>query len=281
MSWTGMLALAAAQATPLERDLLQVADLSWRPVHDTVMGGRSSGTVEPGEDGVRFEGTLSLKNNGGFASIRGESDGFDLQRTEGLQLEVVGDGRVWFVTIDRSDVRLRAGSYRATIQTRAGEATTHNLQWTEFQPTSFGRPVVGVPALGSAPERIRQIGFMVADGQAGDFSVEVRSIRPLAPSSAAPVSRPIVVEDGGVGVTFIRAIELGVPAFNRGDADVCRAHYQTAVETALMLSADHLSDDQIRRLRSALESAAGETDVEAAWTLRRAMDGVLTATAQR
>ena len=88
MSWTGMLALAAAQATPLERDLLQVADLSWRPVHDTVMGGRSSGTVEPGEDGVRFEGTLSLKNNGGFASIRGESDGFDLKRTLEMDPEV-------------------------------------------------------------------------------------------------------------------------------------------------------------------------------------------------
>ncbi|MBO85337.1 MAG: hypothetical protein CL927_08255 [Deltaproteobacteria bacterium] len=276
MSWTGMLALAAAQEPTLDRDLLDTSDLMWRPVHDSVMGGRSTGEVVESEQGVRFQGQLSLENSGGFASMRGESRVLDLHRTEGLQLEVEGDGRPWFVTVDRSDVRLRAGSYRASIQTRAGEVTTHNLRWTEFLPKSFGRPVVGVPGLGSAPERIVRIGLMVSDGLEGGFDVLVRAIRPLAPSSLLPEpGESGSARKGGVANAFMRAIEIGVPAFNRGDAGVCRAHYQTVIETMIMLSDVHLSESQAQRFRAALGAASTESDVDAAWTLRRAIDNHL------
>jgi monofunctional biosynthetic peptidoglycan transglycosylase len=282
MSWTGMLALAAAQAAPIDRDLLAIDDLRWRAVHDTVMGGRSSGDVLPTQDGLRFSGRLSLENNGGFASIRGQSDQFDLGGTDGLQLEVVGDGRTWFVTVDRADVRLRAGSYRTAIQTREGESTTHNLRWSDFQPTSFGRPVVGVPALQAAPGRIAQIGLMVADGQEGSFDVEVLSLRPLAESSVLPEAEEVPTEAvAGLSSTFARAIEVGVPAFNRGDAGRCRAHYQTAIESVLLLSPDELTEDEAQLLRNSLQQAAVEADVDAAWTLRRAMDSLLVATAAR
>jgi len=282
MSWTGMLALAAAQAAPIDRDLLATPDLEWRAVHDTVMGGRSSGDVVATEDGLRFRGRLSLENNGGFASIRGQSESFELGGTDGLQLEVVGDGRTWFVTVDRSDIRLRAGSYRLAIQTREGEPTTHNLRWSDFQPTSFGRPVVGVPGLQAAPGRITRIGLMVADGQPGEFDVEVVALRPLADSSVLSsgedIPSPAV---DGLASTFSRAIELGVPAFNRGDASRCRAHYQTAIESVLILTPGELSTGETDLLRNALQQSAQESDVDAAWTLRRAMDAMLVATAAR
>ena len=282
MSWTGMLALAAAQAAPIDRDLLAITDLRWRAVHDTVMGGRSSGDMVPAEEGLRFRGRLSLENNGGFASIRGQSESFELGGTDGIQLELVGDGRTWFVTVDRADVRLRAGSYRTAIQTREGESTTHNLRWSDFQPTSFGRPVVGVPALQAEPGQIHRIGLMVADGQEGDFDVHVLGLRPLAESSTLVASDDAPSVAGpGLAATFARAIELGVPAFNRGDAGRCRAHYQTAIESVLILSPDELTVEEGGLLRRALEQSAGETDVDAAWTLRRAMDAMLSATAAR
>ncbi|MEL0037316.1 MAG: CIA30 family protein, partial [Gammaproteobacteria bacterium] len=46
---------------------------SWMIVNDTVMGGRSQANLSlvEGEDEVfRFDGLLSLENNGGFASSR-------------------------------------------------------------------------------------------------------------------------------------------------------------------------------------------------------------------
>lgn len=282
MTWTGMLALAAAQAAPVDRDLLATPDLLWRAVHDTVMGGRSSGDVVPTVNGLRFRGRLSLENNGGFASIQGQAEDFDLGGTDGLQLELVGDGRTWFVTVDRSDVRLRAGSYRMAIQTRDGELTTHNLLWSDFQPTSFGRPVVGVPAVQAAPERVTRIGLMVADGQEGDFDVQIRALRPLTEASTLADSEDAPSGDTpGLSTNFARAIELGVPAFNRGDAGRCRAHYQTAIESVLLLTPEALADDESAQLRGALQQAALESDVDAAWTLRRAMDALLESTAAR
>lgn len=279
MTWSSVLTLAAAHASVLDRDLLDTTDLQWQTVHDTVMGGRSSGTVEETEAGLRFTGSLSLENNGGFASIRGLSEDFDLSGTGGLQLELVGDGRSWQVTVDRSDVRLRAGSYRAVIDTEAGVSTVHTLLWSDFQATSFGRPVIGVPGLETAPARITRVGLMVADGNPGTFDVEVRSLRPLeASEEPEPEPEPEVSGDSGnLARTFARAIELGVPAYNSGDAGRCRAHYQTAIESVLLMGGAGLPLVEVERLQAALSRAKRQSDSDAAWTLRRAMDGVLMA----
>ena len=61
------------------------------------MGGRSSGTIERTAEGtLRFEGSLSLENNGGFASFRsGRLDrlDWDLDGSEGPEIRTTGDGR--------------------------------------------------------------------------------------------------------------------------------------------------------------------------------------------
>ncbi len=276
MSWFALLAAPLAHAAPIEEGTIDVADLRWRTVHDTVMGGRSSGTWEKTAGGVRFRGTLSLENNGGFASLWARSASLDLRDTDGMTLEVVGDGRSWWVTAERSDVSLRAGSYRAAIQTRAGQPTTHTLRWSDFSPTSFGRPVSGKPSLQSAPERIVQLGWMVADGQAGSFDLEIRSITAVGRKEGAP-SPARTGADVAMEATFAAAIRLGVPAFNSGDAGRCRAHYQTAIESVLLLAPERLSEGQQVILQTALQEASRQGDVEAAWTLRRAMDQLLQA----
>ncbi|MDH3323720.1 MAG: CIA30 family protein, partial [Flavobacteriaceae bacterium] len=43
---------------------------NWMIVNDDVMGGLSNSTAELTDSTLIFKGTLSLKNNGGFASIR-------------------------------------------------------------------------------------------------------------------------------------------------------------------------------------------------------------------
>jgi monofunctional biosynthetic peptidoglycan transglycosylase len=274
MPWNVLLAVAMSHAAATDQDMIDRSDLRWRTVHDTVMGGRSSGTWEQTESGIRFQGSLSLENNGGFASLRARSDSLDLSDTSGLTLELVGDGRAWWVTVERSDVPLRAGSYRASVQTRAGEATTHTVRWSDFTPTSFGRPVVGAPSLQSAPERIVQLGWMVADGQPGDFDLEIRSIRADAMEDEAPRMTGAADEDA-VTTSFAAAIRLGVPAFNDGDAGRCRAHYQTAIESVLLLAPDQVSEAEKLLLQTALVGSVRQGDVDAAWTLRRAMDTVM------
>jgi len=274
MPWSALLAVAMSHATATDQDPIDPTDLRWRTVHDTVMGGRSSGTWEQTESGIRFQGNLSLENNGGFASLRARSASLDLSDTSGLELELVGDGRAWWVTVERSDVPLRAGSYRASVQTRAGETTTHTVRWSDFTPTSFGRPVVGAPTLQSAPGRIVQLGWMVADGQPGAFDLEIRAIGAIALEDDVPT----LTGTGGADAVmnaFAAAIRLGVPAFNDGDAGRCRAHYQTAIESVLLLTPGRISETQTVLLQTALVESVRQGDVDAAWTLRRAMDTVM------
>jgi monofunctional biosynthetic peptidoglycan transglycosylase len=49
------------------------------------------------------------------------------------------------------------------------------LPFSAFLPTFRGRRVPGAPPLD--PARIRQIGFAIADRQAGPFALALRSIR--------------------------------------------------------------------------------------------------------
>jgi len=140
----------------------------WTVVNDVVMGGVSSARIEPAEQGVRFSGTLSLENNGGFASAR-----FDLATPpagmDGVQIRVRGDGRTY-------QLRLRHGQARDGVAWRVkfkapGDWTVLALPFTSFQPVFRGR---SVPEAGPVmPASLGQAGLMLADRTAGDFSLEL------------------------------------------------------------------------------------------------------------
>ena len=265
MHW--MVIVAASSAA----DLIG-AGLSWTCVNDTVMGGVSQSEARLEDGALSFAGELSLEQNGGFTSVRSLPGDLDLAGVTGFRLRMVGDGRTYDFTARRSDVPIRGGSYRVPIETVAGEEIVVEVGLTSFSATSFGRPLSGAPSLAAAPERIESIGFLLADKQPGAFSLEVRAIEPLT----EPLPEPVAVSDQtGVVTTFIRAIERGVPVFNRGEPAVCAAIYQTAVESALLMAGSALSDADRAVLTAALQVAASQGAVEAAWTLRRAMDTVL------
>ena len=81
---------------------LDLAPESWRAVNDGVMGGVSSGRMVATPDGLRFEGMLSLENNGGFASVRRLVND-DLSRADRVRIEVRGDGRSYQFRLRRGD----------------------------------------------------------------------------------------------------------------------------------------------------------------------------------
>ena len=67
--------------------------LNWNIVNDTVMGGRSEATLKLVSDSyANFNGYLSLKNNGGFSSIRAYYPP-DLANVESILIKIRGDGR--------------------------------------------------------------------------------------------------------------------------------------------------------------------------------------------
>jgi len=268
-----MLWMVWMMASALAADLVS-QDLRWFCVNDTVMGGVSSSRVALAGDGVRFSGELSLENNGGFTSVRTQPAELDLGGVTGFAVRVRGDGRSYDFTVRRSDVPIRGGSYRARIETRAGEEQTFRLPLSAFEATAFGRPV-SAPPLSGAPERISSVGFLLADKQPGDFSLQILSIEPYTEPDA---SRAEVGERAPVLAALGRAIERGVPAYNSGDHAGCAAIYRTAIEGVVLLAGDVITPEERALLLRSLTESGVQDATAAAWTLRGAMDVVLNAT---
>ena len=91
-----LLAQVAAQQTllPLVDFARPEAGQQWQAVNDGVMGGVSDGRFKITEGKtLEFFGTLSLDNNGGFASVRSKPADRDIKTGDTLVVRVKGDGR--------------------------------------------------------------------------------------------------------------------------------------------------------------------------------------------
>ena len=147
----------------------------WSSVDDRVMGGISRSRVEQASaQTVRLAGTLSLEQNGGFASIRRPiAAGQELSRADGIALRVRGDGGRYQLRL-RTDGNSDGVAYRASFPTRAGEWTDVRVRFDSMVPTWRGRRVRDAPPLD--PGRVRTLGFLVADKQEGFFELEIERI---------------------------------------------------------------------------------------------------------
>jgi len=148
---------------------------AWRIVNDGVMGGLSQSQMRlTSRRTAVFEGTVSLENNGGFASVRTEPTEFKLKGYRGLMLRVRGDGKNYQLRV-RTDQNWDGIAYRTTFATNDDEWLTVNADFKDFVPSFRGRRVPGAPALD--PARIQQIGFLISDNQQGNFRLEIDSIK--------------------------------------------------------------------------------------------------------
>jgi len=145
----------------------------WRVLNDSVMGGvsRSTFCFTVGGTGV-FEGTVSLENNGGFASVRLPVIPLDLSAHTGLCIRHRGDGHRYRLRL-HDNPRTDSIAYQADFRSHADWRETH-LLFETFRPTFRGRVPTPAPALDTG--NIQQFGLMIADGQAGPFHLEVAHI---------------------------------------------------------------------------------------------------------
>ena len=165
---------AAKQASVME----QGSPDGWYAINDGVMGGISqSRAVKTDRDTLLFAGTVSLENNGGFASIRHDADAFGIGPGDGISLRVKGDGKTYQLRVRTSD-RFDGVAYKAEFGTQPDVWQDIHLPWKRFAATYRGREVNGAPALQG--DRIRQVGFLIAGKQEGTFKLEIESLASLA-----------------------------------------------------------------------------------------------------
>lgn len=155
-------------------DFSNIAHQQWMIVNDGVMGGNSSSQFQINSDGnAVFLGTVSLANNGGFASVKNH-ERIRLAGYSAIELRVKGDGK-------RYSFRLQTGaagnihkwSYEQRFDTRTTGWMTVTLPFSGFKPTYRGR-TPDVPALDL--NSIMRYGFLISDKQEGDFRLEIDHI---------------------------------------------------------------------------------------------------------
>ena len=161
-----------------EKDLGQFGDAKeaaklWVAVNDTVMGGVSKGSARLNADGhLVFFGELSLKNNGGFASIRTRNQDNLLAGNDTLNVRLKGDGRTYYLSLRDKD-RAMAASHRFPIKTVKGKWIDVSADLSDFNYTVFGR---NIDKGELKSDQIVGIGFTLADKNEGPFKLEVASI---------------------------------------------------------------------------------------------------------
>jgi monofunctional biosynthetic peptidoglycan transglycosylase len=144
----------------------------WQPVNDGVMGGRSDGRLRINDDKkMEFFGTLSLENNGGFASVRARGQDLKLNKDDVIVIRVRGDGREYNFNLYAQSDRY---SYRQSFETKKNEWVEVEFPVEKFAATWRGRQF---PDTRLDPGKATGLGFLLGDKKAGPFKLEVEWIK--------------------------------------------------------------------------------------------------------
>ena len=153
-------------------DFSDQSAFEWFLVNDNVMGGISKGQVERTKrETMRFSGRLSLKNNGGFSSARSQISVFFLAGYDELMLKTRGDGRSYSILVTTLE---RGRTWQNQFKT-SEKWQIVKVPFKKMQMSIMGwRPNVSPEIMGN---RVRAIGFIIADKNETPFAVEVDWIK--------------------------------------------------------------------------------------------------------
>jgi NADH dehydrogenase [ubiquinone] 1 alpha subcomplex assembly factor 1 len=148
----------------------------WQVVNDDVMGGVSTSSFCLTNSVALFQGTVSLENNGGFASARSAPARHDLGGNDAFVIRVRGDGRRYKFTA-RTDPSFDSAIYQCLFTTKKGEWEEHLLPFKQFTPTFRGRVLTAEPPLD--PAKVTSMGLLISEKQEGPFQLELAWIKVL------------------------------------------------------------------------------------------------------
>ena len=176
VSWSSVTSAAMETAERILIDFKNTDEReNWRIINDDVMGGVSQSEIIFNDTGTAtFQGRISLENNGGFASTRSKPNSFRLGDYIGLNVRIQGDGKNYQLRV-RTDNRGDGISYRYRFATQPDTWMNIRVPFSEFVPVFRGRVLSNVAPI--SPEQIQQVGFLIADKQAGKFRIEIDWIK--------------------------------------------------------------------------------------------------------
>lgn len=147
---------------------------NWFVVLDGVMGGLSQGTVEQTSESIIFRGSVSLENNGGFASLRTPYQEYDLSGLTTVTVRYRSTGQDFGLTLAKYR-RFWRPNYKTNLPITNGEWNTLTCNLTDFGIYRLGEKIEGHPDKKDLSDIIR-LGLISNTKAATDFEIEVDTI---------------------------------------------------------------------------------------------------------
>lgn len=144
---------------------------NWMVVNDGVMGGLSRSTATITKNSLLFKGTLSLKNNGGFASIRSSKGKFDLSNYTTVKIKFRSTGRDFALRLADSELYFRP-NYKHNFSSSTGQWEIAELEMSNFKEYTMGQTSGSTVSKGKL-ENIMRIGIIISDKKEGPFEIEI------------------------------------------------------------------------------------------------------------
>lgn len=143
----------------------------WEIENDAVMGGKSYSELTRSEEGnAVFSGSISLENNGGFASMQYHFAPKEISGYKKAVIRLKGDGKEYQFRI-KADLDEKA-SYVFSFKT-SGDWQTLEIPLNQMEPIFRGKKL-DKPNFKS--DKLEEIRFMIANGKAEDFRLEIDRI---------------------------------------------------------------------------------------------------------
>ena len=144
---------------------------AWKTINDFVMGGVSESRFEySGASTAVFTGAVSLKNSGGFASVRSAPSLYNLRKYKGLKLRVRGDGKQYKINL-RAEAAFDGVQYQAVFDSKRNEWIEISIPFRDFVPMFRGCLVNHAPQLDTSS--ICTFGILISGNQEGLFRLEI------------------------------------------------------------------------------------------------------------
>jgi NADH dehydrogenase [ubiquinone] 1 alpha subcomplex assembly factor 1 len=143
---------------------------SWTIVNDGVMGGLSQSKASLDDDALLFAGNVSLKNNGGFVSLRSSLGRYDLSAYKFCEIRFKSDTQKKFEVLIEKDTPFYLPKFRVKFAAKGKDWETVTIPLKDFEVSRMGATL----QKGIDPEvlkEIQRIGFILADKQEGTFNL--------------------------------------------------------------------------------------------------------------
>lgn len=170
------IASSRADDPPPAKILFDFADAAamrgWEVEDDVIMGGRSKSSLARDSGGhIVFRGDVSLENNGGFASVQNHFDPIDVSGYTHAVIRLKGDGKKFLYIVEAEK---NARHYYVAEFGTSGEWQEIRIPLRKMHPVRRGDRL-DIPDFPG--KTMTQCRFMIANGRAEAFRLEIASIR--------------------------------------------------------------------------------------------------------